>query len=346
MKPIKEILQRLKRGPTDVLGIDLGTTGAKMVRLSKNAGGIAVLGANTLPDTPMDAASANDPNAPPPAPMALPASMKSRYASLALTGRDTVVKLLTFPTHLDTSADAKIVQSLGLKDPDSYRVSYRVIVEGAAKTESRVLAVAVPEVQTRRVSLLFPSGLPVPRSIEVSGLAALNAFLHTPRGRSDDAVGVLDFGARITSFALFNRGTLSLLRRFDLGMDDILKRIAQTLGVDEGTALSVLADHSFDVSRTITGVLEPLIKQLIVSRDFLERRENCHINQLIVGGGLVISRDALRELATSLEIEVVVLNPFDGLSMAHGALSPDAEQNPWRYSAAVGAAVGARLEAP
>lgn len=343
MKQIKELLQRLKRGPADVAGVDFGTTGAKVVRMSRTNNEYTVVATDVLPETPLDKASQENDGVP--VPMALLSPLKSRYVSLALTGHDAVIKLLTFPGHFDPAADAKIFQSLGLKEPDNYRVSYRVIVEGTAKTESRILAAAVPEPQVQWVADLFPAGLPAPYSIEVSGLASLTAFLHTPRGQSEDAVGVLDFGARVTSFGLFNRGILGLFRRFDLGMLDILKQISQTLGVDDATAQSVLADRSFDVSRTIAAVLEPLIKQLVVSRDFLERRENCRIQQLVVGGGLAMSRDAMKELQTSLEIEPFILNPFEGLSITHGSLSPDAEANPWRYAAAVGTCL-ATLEGP
>jgi Tfp pilus assembly PilM family ATPase len=335
MKQFSEIIQRLKRGPSDVCGIDFGATGTKVVRMSRTSGEPTVLGADCLPVAPL----VEEPGQPESAGAgtALPPALKSRYAALTLTSREAIIKLLSFPGRFEPEDDGRILQSLGLKHSDAYRVSYRVLVEGTAKTESRILAVAVPENQARALAGRFATGLPAPNSIELSGLAALSAFLHSPLGRSDEPTGVLDVGGSVTSFGLFSQGQLGLFRRFDLGMADILGRIAQSLGVDDATALGVLADRSFDVSRTISTVMEPLIKQLIVSRDFLERRENCRIHKIVISGGLAVSEDTRRELRSALDLEPVVLNPFEGLACGAGVLSKDAQARPWRYTAAVGA---------
>jgi Tfp pilus assembly PilM family ATPase len=335
MKQLNEIIQRLKRGPADVSGIDFGVTGTKVVRMSRVSGDAAVLGADCLPIVPLTSGTAKTEDSV--AGLALAPNLKSRYAALALTGHSAVVKVLTFPGHFEPEDDGRIVQSLGLKDPNAYRVSYRVLVEGTPKTESRILAVAVPEEQTRAAIGRFATGLPAPYSMELSGLATLNAFLHSPLGRSEEAVGVLDVGGSVTSFGLFSHGQLGLFRRFDIGMSDILGRIARSLGVDDATAMGVLEDRAFDVSRTISTVMEPLIKQLIVSRDFLERRENCRIRKIVISGGLAMSEDGLKELRTTLDLDPVVLNPFEGMACGSGALSDDACAHPWRYAAAVGA---------
>jgi len=148
---------------------------------------------------------------------------------------------------------------------------------------------------------------------------------------------VIDFGARISTFVLFNKGVLALIRRFDVGTDTLLDRVRETLGVDRETAEGIISDGAFDVSQSVTEVMEPLVKQLVVSRDFVERHENCHVVKVYVSGGLAASRNSLDELASSLGIEVDLWNPFEGLTIMPGVLTENLAGKEWRFSVAIGA---------
>ena len=74
-----------------------------------------------------------------------------------------------------------------------------------------------------------------------------------------------------------------------------LERLARPLGTLQAKAGSardvlrsaqqILFDGSFDISQPIAEVMGPFEKQLIVSRDFVERRENCRINKIYAAGG-------------------------------------------------------------
>ncbi|MBN1558328.1 MAG: pilus assembly protein PilM [Lentisphaerae bacterium] len=340
MKFPLHIFRKLKRGPTDVLGVDIGASNIKLVRMSGGSNTITVTGAGLLP-TAAPSAPGNTTDGP----LDVPPLLRARHASLAVTASDAVIKLLTFPGHFDENQADRIFASLALQDEAAYRVSYRIVTQGTTKTESRVLAVAAPQADARRAVGLFPGGQPVPFSLEISGLAAMTAFLHTPAGGTEDPVGVLDFGASVSTFAIINRGSLSLVRRLDTGMHELLDKIGASLGVDRETATHVLADKSFDVSRPVTGVMAPLLKQLILSRDFIERRENCRIERLILCGGIAQSRDAMNELRSTLDIETAVLDPFDGHATAPGALTDEVKSAPWRYAAAAGACLATLEEA-
>ena len=150
----------------------------------------------------------------------------------------------------------------------------------------------------------------------------------------------MDFGDTTSSFAIFNNGLLALVRRFDVGTDTILEKIQESLGVDRDTAKGIIADGAFDISQPVSEVLEPLIKQIMVSRDFVERREDCHISKIYVSGGLVISRDSLDEMRASVGVDVDPWSPFDKLHVQPDAVPENLVGQEWRFSAAVGAALG------
>ena len=335
---IQELADRFKRGPADVVGVDVADTGASAVRMKRGSdGSVSVICADMLSDQTVGK-TADAPSTA--APLSLPSKLRGRYAALSTTGESAVIKLLSFPGRFDEAAEAKVVENMGLESPDSYRISYKLVSEGHGKAEARVLAVALPETEAQAVLHLFPSGLPAPFSLEISGLATLSAFLHAYGDQhKDDAVGVIDLGDRITSFGLFNKNVLALVRRFPVGTNAILAKVQETLGVDMETAAGIISDGSFDISQSVSEVMEPLVKQLIVSRDFVERRENCQLSKLYTSGALVVSRDLIDEMHSSVGVDVSLWNPFQGLPLAQGAIPDRFAGQEWRFSAAVGACV-------
>jgi Tfp pilus assembly PilM family ATPase len=335
---LKELVVRFKKkhAPTDVVGLDLTLTGINAVRMRYTETEISVLAADVIP-LPPPAAEVTS--------LALPPRFKARYASFAAAGETCIVKLLSFPGHFDEAAEAKVTENLGLDDPNKYRISYKLVTEPQAK-EARVLAVALPEDEAVSIPMLLPTGLPAPFSIEISGLAAMTAFLHFLGDKAkEDAVGVIDFGVSTSSFALFNKGVIALVRRFNFGSNALLNKVRETLGVDMDTAEGILADGAFDISQSVSEVMEPIAKQLVVSRDFVERRENCRISKVYVSGALTVSRDSIEEIHSSMGVPVETWNPFEGLTVAQDALPENLAGQEWRFSAAAGACLATFEEA-
>jgi len=339
MSTLKELLDRLRRGPSDVVGLDLGSTAVKAVRMRRAGNETSIVAADILPPVPPPEAPSDDSaEVALPEPFALPTKLKAPYASLAVSGENAVVKLLSMPGHFDARAEGKVIESMGLKNPEDFRIGYKLVSEGHGKTESKVLAVALPEIAATHAVALLPAGRPAPFSVELSGLAAMAAFLHgTGQQHTEDAVGVVDFGAKTSSFSICNQGVLALYRKFDFGGDVVLQKIQETLGVDQETAQGILTDGSFDVSQSVNDVMAPRIKQLILSRDFVERRESCHVSRLYVSGGLTSSEDILKDIGSAMEIEAAPWAPLDGLTVARDGLSEELAGQEWRLAGAVGA---------
>ena len=338
MNSLKDLLQRFKPKPMDLVGLDINPTGIAAVRMRKNNEGISVLAADVLP-----------PPAPPPAgsapaertPLALPAPFRSRYASLAVPADKAVIRLLTFSGRQDTGLDARIVENMGLDDPNRYRISYKLLTEGHGRADTKVLGAAIPEAEAAAAVAQLATGLPVPFSLEVSALATMTAFLDGPAAlHKGEAIGVLEFSPRTSLLALFRDSALVLIRRFDRGTEDVLERVCETLGVDRRIAGEIMADGSFDISHTIVEVMEPLIKQLIITRAYVERRENCRLRRIYLNGGLASSRNVHSEIKTVLEVETEAWNPFGKLKVLPNAVPQTYAGREWIFSAAVGAGLG------
>jgi Tfp pilus assembly PilM family ATPase len=344
MKSLKNMAGGWKKGPSDVVGLDIGTTGIKAVRMQKRETGITVLAAEVLP--PVARGKDGTAVAAPVTAVNLPQHLRARHGCLTVTGETAVIKLLTFPGAFDSKAEEKLVENLGIEEPAKYRIGYKVIAEGSGRSESRVLTVAVPDEHARLAPQLFPSGAPVPHSIEVAGLASMTTLLRSlGEKHKGGAVASIDFGTGMSTFAIFNKGILALVRRFSFGSTAVLDKVREKLGVDTETAQGILMDGSFDISQHVAEVMEPLTKQIVVSRDFVERRENCRVTHVYLSGGLAACGGLIEELKSAIEVDVDRWDPFDGLTLAPGALPEPLAAQRWRFSSAVGACLGCLEEA-
>ena len=338
MKSIASLADRFRKGPADVVGLDIGSSAVKAVRLKRTGSEIQLLGAELLPalaDLPgIDSGVNTSPT------VELPPRVRSRSVSLAVSGQQAVIKLVSFPGAVGPELVDRLPESMGIKEPDAYRISYRIVTEGHGRTESRVLAVALADETASFVMEQFASGLPAPYSLEVSGLASLTTFQHGyGEAYADAAVAMIEFGSAITTLTIMNRNAVVLIRRFDFGTRSLVARVRESLGVSDETARDIVGDSSFDISETVSELMAPFVSQFVLSRDFVERRENCHIERFHVSGGLATSRDVRAGLESALDVEITDWDPFRGLTIAPQALDDDASAVRWRFAAATGAAL-------
>lgn len=340
---LQSLTERFKRKPNDVVGIDFGRTGSKLVRLRRTNDDISIVGLEMLPAVDISGASGSVPA------FSIPSKLKARYVAVAVGGANVTARLLTFPGTVDSSFGDKLAKNMGLPEEADDRMSYRIVTEGQGRQESRVLAAALPESQAETCMKLFGTGLPAPISLEVASLSTLTAFEAGPVTHSKEpAIGLIDFSTRFSTLSIFYKKKLVLLRRFDFGVEKLFERITASLNVDAETALNILSDNAFDISEMITDIISPFSSQLIVSRDYVERRENCSLKQLHLIGGIAASNAAVKEMERSMNLAVETWNPFTIPSISTDptlAKNDDLYQGQeWRFAAALGAALGALQE--
>lgn len=335
-----QLLSRCRRGPTDVVGLDVEPTGIYAVRMSKGSGGPTVLGAGVLPvgGRTVDG-SGHSPQ--PQAALTLPPKLRARYASLAGPGLGAVVKFMSFPGAFDEAMEAKAIQSLGLSDPALYRIGYKVIVHGHGKAETQLLVVAMREDEAQRLVAFLPSGLPALWSLEMADLAVLNAFQARTGARfSNETVGLIHAHMTSTVLAYFKEQTPVLVRRFEGGMESFLASLQRSLNVDRETAQSILTDASFDISQTASEMVEPLLKQTRLSRDFVERRENCRLQRMFISGGPFEVRSIIDEVRAVMGVEVHRWDMLEDWKGQTESLPADVTGRFSQFAAAIGACLG------
>lgn len=334
MTKLSGLIKVFKRNYSDILGVDVASSGTKVVRIKRLNGQPTLLAADVLPAIPL--------SEPPPVPSFskhLPKAMKARYVALTTSGGGAIMKILAFPPVAEKSTADQVGELMGLGASSDFRIGYELVSE--ARAEVKVLAVALPNPVARTLFGLFPEGVPAPCSLEVSGLAGLTAYQRGLGSRHpEDGVAVVDCGSVNTQVAFFVKGVLVLLRKFDFGANNILKKLQDNLGVDQEVAAGILNDGSFDVVRIVHQAMESFLQQLVISWDYVERRENIRISKLYAGGGGVLLRLWGQEVETATGQKPVLWDPFDGLVIQPGAYPERLKGQEIRFSAAVGAALG------
>jgi Tfp pilus assembly PilM family ATPase len=327
---------RPRKSPPEIVGLDLGTTGVKAVRMRRGKDGVTVLKAEILP--PLVPAEVDPKSGRPP----LPRSLLTHYAALALSGAHATVRILGIPGRLESGPDRDVQVREHAGVGEGQRMGYAIMMTPKLRNETRLLVVTLPEEEAQSLLNLFASGSPAPFSLELAGLAAITAFLRGPgHAHEQGTVGLVESGERQTTMALLHHNLPVLVRKFDLGMYSVRERVQQRLGVDAETARGVLADGSFDISQTLHEVVDPFLRQLSLSKEFIERREECQVEKFYVSGGMSLSRFWVSELKQAAGVAVERWNPFDGLKLAPEAMPPALEDQQTRFTAAVGCCLGA-----
>ena len=336
MSVFQKLADKLKPKPTDVNGIDFDMSATKVVRVRKVGEELTLAGVDIL--APVDCSLSDFT----PPTFSIPSKIRANYAAISLNVHGTALKLLTTPGAVDDAFDQKLARNLGLPDDTLDRLGYRILVEGSGRAESRILAVGIPEPDATNCLSLFATGMPAPWHFEASPVAALTAFEAGPVATgSSNTIGFLEFSSRACCFSIFHKKSLMLIRRFDFGMEKVFNKITTSLNVDHATASNILSDEAFDVSDLLHDILQPLFSQLVVSRDFIERRDNCSLQGLYISGSFSTSDTALELIEKALNITVTPWDPFDipNLSIPT-ALPAEYDSNRWQFGAALGAALG------
>lgn len=323
-----------RKRPQEVLGLDFCTTGVKAVRLKLQNDQVHLVAADIFPGGADELVRPE-----------IGKIFASNYVALAISAPTCVVRIVAHAASPGSKdVDRQVREQIGLD------AGYRLmsVPSGQAakgKNENRVLAVGVPEKDALGVLKLFRDGPPAPCSLEVSGLASLNAALLGPMAANADApMCLLDCGSRVSMMVFMNKGAIVLARKLDVGGDAVMEGVQKNLGVDREMAASIMSEGAIDISQSVREVIDPFLRQMMISRDFVERQENCHVTTALITGGMSMSAYWSDEIRKSTGMAVQNWDPMEGMMVDADAIPGRLESQRSRFAAAIGAARGVLTE--
>ena len=323
-----------KRVRNDVVGIELDAATARVVRVRHLGGAATLVAADILP-RPAPPAAADQRQEP----LVLPHALQGMHAAIALTAPEVSVRLLSAPGGAGKVEQLAFSELLGLPEGADYRIGYEAL-PADGRGEQQVLAVGIPEALACRIPALFPRGLPAPASLQAGGAAALNCIARELADHHGDPCALaIQVGGDVTHLSGFYKGRLVLFRLCPFGHQAVLRSVQERLGIDEELVPGMLDDGLVDASESIGVVIEPFLKQLILAREFVERRRMCRIERIFLCGALLGAPHWKARIEATMGIEPTLWNPLATLAAAEGAQTVRVKGMEGRFAAAMGAAL-------
>jgi len=326
-----------RRHYTDVVGIDVGTTATRVVRVQNVGGTATLMAADLMPAFQLPAADAKGDFRP--EPLILPKALRGVYAAVTINTPQVSIRLLTVPGTQEKVEQLNFPELLGVTDGAEYRIGYEILT-AEMRGEQMVLATGVPETQARWAAALLPRGLPAPCSLQVAGVSALSGFGYDLTRRLGEGGALLvQIGTEVTNVAGFYKGRLALFRQCSIGSQVIVKGVRDRFGIEADLVPGILEDGMIDASEIVAGAIEPFLRQLVLAREFVERKRACRVEHVLLCGSLMGSRHWSTHIEQAMGIQANVWNPLAMLPVAPHALAKCVQGKECRFAAAVGAAL-------
>ncbi|RDH81653.1 MAG: pilus assembly protein PilM [endosymbiont of Galathealinum brachiosum] len=344
---------QLKRKKPSLLGIDISSTSIKVVELSQTDSGYRVesLAVEPLPANAVAEKNIQDVEAVGESLVkALKKSgSKCKLTALAVPGSSVITKVITMPASLsDAEMEAQIELEADQYIPyplEEINLDFQVLGETEANpdTVDVLLAASRSENVEMRTAVAEIAGLTAKLiDVEAYTIEKATSLLSTQTKVSDDeddsdgsdsfVVAVLDVGATMTSLNVIENGELIYTREQAFGGKQLTEEIMRRYGLayEEAGRLKKVGGLP---DNYIPEVLEPFKENMAqqVSRFlqfFYTAGQHESVDMIALAGGCASIPGIDELIASQLEIETIIANPFAEMDLSNKvnsqALSNDA----------------------
>lgn len=321
-----KILKKAFPGLRDAVGIDLGASAVKAVRLKADSfGKITVVSAATLPAYDKSTATG---------PIPLPKNLCAWSAAIAIPSRKGLVKLLAQSAPVK---DEDLPELLGLPKVNDYRIGAKKLGEGK---QTPVVVAGIPKADIENIAAILPPGKPLPAAAELSGLASLSSYLYAYRGEYGEGCDlVIDTGRKTMTMGVFNKGIPCVIRHLEDGAELLEKAVAEAFSCDITTVRDIILSGQVDIGSVIQSAFGNLLRQTGIALDFSERKTSSRLSRVFLTGGLAGNKGFQSEIKNSFGIDPETLNPWRKLQLSANAVSEADKNSGCSFAAATAAAI-------
>ncbi|PSO44235.1 hypothetical protein BRC21_01755 [Candidatus Saccharibacteria bacterium SW_7_54_9] len=310
---------------TDYFGLDIGTTGVRLVQLKPGSSAPRLVTYGAKP-TPADLASSDsevDKNK--------LADIIKQLKSEAKISADQVVTALpsqhTFTTVINTPklSNKELEKSINLQ-ADQYvpmnvkdaKLDWHIIDPDKGENEMSVLLVAAPKnVVNKYLSVVEKADLNL-LALEINALALARSVVSS----GDLPVVVVDWGSTSSEITIISGRVPHLVRSVEIGGNTLIRSVEQNLNVDTEQAQQFL--QKFGVTQTklegqvlkaIQGSLDNVMNEISKSvKYFTSQNQEAQVEKAILTGGPTALPEMPSYVANSLNLPVEIANPWVNVS--------------------------------
>lgn len=333
------------------VGLDIGSKTIKIVELDQHGSGWSLKGSGVVGYTGKVPEHITDEKELIPLAEAIKklhseAKISKKVISIALPESQVFTRTIRFPllTDKEIGSAVKWEAEQYIPIPVSEAVVQHKIIERrdtGTPPEVVVLLVAAPEVLVEKyIKVVAMAGLTVD-IVETELMSMVRSLAP-----DQQTVMLLDFGAKSTNIAIAKNGNLAFSRSIPTAGDALTRAVAQGLGVEAQQAEEYKKTYGMAANQLegkVKIALDPILKmvtdEIKKSVHFYQTEEKGEApKSIIVSGGTAGMPQVVSILSQSLNMEVVMGNPFSKVSLSSQVAATIANYAPL-YTIAVGLAM-------
>ncbi len=314
-----------------MLGLDIGSSSVKLVRLKKDGDTYAVRAAGVVEIEQSEddgeqlvlakARAAQD--------CLRTVNAGSKAAVCSVCGSEVAVRDFRFPALGGEELENAVMLEARQVCPfnvDEATVDYHVISDGNEQTRGVLVAATNSLIDeksqvTKRASLNCVL-------MDIDGLALLNCYEAWEQDEAAAATAILNIGGSWTILAIRGDDGLPFIRDITFGGDSIIQEIADENGTEPHVVRQCLGGDwsipDFDVEANLAAAAERLIVDVSRTLRYYATQEQSEpVSRLLVCGGFAQTHGLRALLEDRLGVEAVVWNPLETMACEDDGYSQD-----------------------
>ncbi len=321
------------------VGLDIGSSGVKLVQLKEKRGGYALQAFGTAPLPPeaiVDGALMNS-GAIVAAIQELVAQHKVKLKEVAIgvRGHSVIIKKISLPRmtqeELDESIQWEAEQYIPFDVKDVNIDTQILTPEGDAAGQMDVLLVAAKKDMINDYTAVCAEAGLTATVVDVDAFAVQNAYEANYEVSPADTVVLINVGAAVANINIISRGATTFTRDITMGGNAFTEEIQKQLNIsyDEAEALKVGGQGETDavvpqeVERVIQGVADQMAGEIQRSLDFFAATAaDARISRVFLSGGTARIPALFKVIEARAGVPVEILNPFKNIEVDNRRFDP------------------------
>lgn len=254
------------------------------------------------------------------------AGFQAKHVNVSLKGQGVVVRFLTFPRmnrqDFASSLQFEAEKYLPFNIADvilDFCINEGPEVKGKGNTMPVILVAARKTEVNKLVQTVQGVGFQI-TAIDVDTFACANALEHAIPDVKQKSVGVIDFGARDTTFMIMNNGLLVFSRDIAFGGEDAASSIKKKLNVSAEKASEILSKSDFESPEIQDAVQEALERvfheiKLTLNYYYNQKQDAKPLECIYIVGGFSLVPVLIPLLEKKVEVPIRKWNPAEGLKL-------------------------------
>lgn len=315
----------------DIVGIDIGTSAVKMVRLREARGTFHLQNIGIVPlepETIIDNAIMDSPaivnaiqN------MLESMKIKTRFVATSVSGHSVIIRKINLPimteSELETSIQWEAEQYIPF-DVSEVNIDFHIIgPDQKDPSQMGVILVAAKKEFVNDHAAVFSEAGMIPVVMDVDCFAVENMFNYNYGFVEGEIVALIDLGASATSVNVMRGSSSIFTRDIQTGGNLLSQELQKRLSVSSEDAERIkLGERNISdltpaaIDSVLSDATENLVQEVQRSLDFFSATSSDdRISKVYLTGGVSASERIQNVLAQRLDIEVERIDPFRNIAI-------------------------------